>query len=98
MSTATTEAAVFAEALNPGALLDALIGRLGLKSDAALARELEVLPPVISRIRHRRLPVGPSILLSMHEVSGLSTRELRALMGDRRAKYRGAINVAALGA
>jgi hypothetical protein len=61
---------------------------LNLKNDAALSRALEVAPPVISKIRHRRLPVGASMLIRMHEVSTMSVRELRDLMGDRRTKYR----------
>lgn len=73
---------------NPDNLLDALIERLELKNDAALARLLEVAPPLLSKIRHRRLPVGSTLLIRMHEVSGLSIRELRNLMGDRRQKYR----------
>jgi hypothetical protein len=43
---------------------------------------------VISKIRHRRLPVGASLLIRMHEVSNLSIRDLRVLMGDRREKFR----------
>lgn len=73
---------------DPNRLLDALIEKLNLKNDAALSRALEVAPPVISKIRHRRLPVGASLLIRMHEVSNLSIRELRDLMGDRRSKYR----------
>src|SRR6476469_3920855 len=73
---------------NPDNLLDSLIERLNLKNDAALSRALEVAPPVISKIRHRRLPVGASMLIRMHEVSTMSVRELRHLMGDRRNKFR----------
>lgn len=73
---------------NPNNLLDALIERMKLKNDASLSRLLEVAPPVISKIRHRRLPVGASILIRMHEVTGLSVKELRELLGDRRQKYR----------
>jgi hypothetical protein len=73
---------------DPDRLLDALIEKLHLKNDAALSRALEVAPPVISKIRHRRLPVGASLLIRMHEVSELSIRDLRVLMGDRREKYR----------
>ena len=73
---------------NPGRLLDALAERLGAKNDAALSRMLEVAPPVISKIRHHRLPVGASLLIRMHEVSDLSIRDLRYLMGDRRNKFR----------
>ena len=73
---------------NPDNLLDSLIERLNLKNDAALSRALEVAPPVISKIRHRRLPVGASLLIRMHEVSDLSIKDLRVLMGDRRDKFR----------
>jgi hypothetical protein len=65
----------------PGALLDALIDRMSLKNDAALSRSLKVAPPVISKIRHRRLPVGASLLLRMHDVTALPVNELRQLMG-----------------
>ena len=73
---------------NPNKVLDAIIEKLDLKNDAALSRALEVAPPVISKIRHRRLPVGASLLIRMHEVSDLSIQDLRALMGDRRDKFR----------
>ncbi|MDB5839497.1 MAG: hypothetical protein JWQ23_1449 [Herminiimonas sp.] len=76
------------EAFDPNHLLNVLIKKLNLKNDAALSRALEVAPPVISKIRHRRLPVGASMLIRMHEVSQMSVRELRDLMGDRRTKYR----------
>jgi hypothetical protein len=75
-------------AYDPNNLLDTLIDKLHLKNDAALSRALVVAPPVISKIRHRRLPVGASLLIRMHEVSDLSIRELRTLMGDRREKFR----------
>jgi hypothetical protein len=34
------------------------------------------------------LPVTGSLLIRMHEVTDLSIQELRALMGDRRGKFR----------
>lgn len=73
---------------DPNKLLDTLIEKLKLKNDASLSRLLEVAPPVISKIRHGRLPVGASILIRMHEVTGMSVAELRELLGDRRQKYR----------
>lgn len=73
---------------DPNRLLDTLIERLQLKNDAALCRLLEVAPPMISKIRHKRLPVGASMLIRMHEESGMSVRELRDLMGDRRGDFR----------
>jgi len=66
---------------DPNKVLDAIIEKLNLKNDAALSRALEVAPPVISKIRHRTLPIGATILLRMHEVSEFSIRELKGLMG-----------------
>jgi hypothetical protein len=83
--TDTTLAAEFN--YDPNRLLDTVIEKLSLKNDAALSRALEIAPPIISKIRHRRVPVGASMLIRMHEVSELSIRELRELMGDHRAKF-----------
>lgn len=65
---------------DPARLLDALLRQMQLRSDAALARALEIMPPVLSKIRHRKMPVGASILVRMHIVSELSVRELYALL------------------
>ena len=73
---------------SPRRLLDALIERLKLKNDAALCRVLEVDPPVISKIRNGKLRVGASMFIRMHEETGLTIRELRDLLGDRRTKTR----------
>lgn len=73
---------------DPNGLLDSILKTKSLKNDAALARLLEVAPPVISKIRHRKLPVGASLLIRMHEVTDLTIAELRLLMGDRRGKFR----------
>jgi len=73
---------------DPDALLDTLIDRLNLKNDAALARALEVAPPVISKIRHQRQVVGAAMLVRMHDVTQLSIHELRSMMGDRRKSFR----------
>lgn len=72
---------------DPDNLFDTLIKRLRVKNDAALSRILQIAPPVISKIRRGSLPIGPSLLLYMHEVSDLSIKELRALMGDHRRKF-----------
>lgn len=76
------------QAYSPNRLLDALLENMHLKDDAALSRLLEVAPPVISKIRHRRMPVSASVLIRMHDVKGISVGDLRFLMGDRRTKYR----------
>jgi hypothetical protein len=69
---------------NPDRLLDALIEKLQLNNDYALSFALEVWPSVISKIRHRKVPVSASMLLRMNEVTYLSIKDLRYLMGDRR--------------
>ncbi|QRX84769.1 hypothetical protein JQN73_03905 [Glaciimonas sp. PAMC28666] len=73
---------------NPARLLDALINTLRLKNDAALARALEIPSPLVSKIRHRKVPVSSSVLIRMHDATGLTISELRELMGDRRKKFR----------
>lgn len=76
------------DSYNPDRLLDTVINQLRLKNDAALCRALEIAPPVVSKIRHRRLPVGASLLIRLREVTGMNIGELRSLMGDRRQKLR----------
>ncbi|SDF59023.1 MULTISPECIES: hypothetical protein [unclassified Duganella] len=73
---------------NPNQLLDNISNKLNLKNDAALARTLEVTAPMISKVRNLRLPVGASLLIRMHEVTGLPVKELQNMMGDRREKFR----------
>lgn len=73
---------------DPNKLLDALVVWLRVKNDAELCRALQVAPPMLSKIRRKRTPVGAALLIRMHEVTGLTIRHLRELMGDRRQKYR----------
>lgn len=65
-------------------LLDALQQRFNLKNDARLSEYLSLSRPAISKLRHKTIPLSPGILLCMHEATGLSLRDLRALMGDHR--------------
>jgi DNA-binding transcriptional regulator YdaS (Cro superfamily) len=69
------------------AMLDTLIAEMRLKNDAALARRLAVAPPVVSKLRHGKLPVGASILISAHEESGISIADLKALAGISRSNH-----------
>lgn len=80
---------------DPNRLLDALIERMGLKDDGALSRKLRVATSVISNIRNGILPIGGSMLIWMHEATGISIQELRELLGDRRTKCRVAYAIAA---
>ena len=73
---------------DPSNLLDALIVHLGLKNDAALARALEIESSMVSKIRNHALPVSGAMLIRMHEVSELTIRELRTLLGDDNLRFR----------
>lgn len=66
---------------NPENLLDGLIEKMNLKNDAALAKLLEVAPPVISKMRNDKLPIGSTMLLRMHDATGMSIKDLRKLAG-----------------
>lgn len=67
---------------NPNRLLDMVIASLALKNDAALSRALGVTPLLLSKVRHRRLPVGAELMIRIHEATTLSITEIRDLMGD----------------
>ncbi|MYM92768.1 hypothetical protein GTP90_02700 [Rugamonas sp. FT81W] len=73
---------------DPARLVDGLIERMQLKNDAALAKRLDVQPPVISKVRNRRLAIGATLLLRMHDASNLSIAELRDMYGERRTSMR----------
>lgn len=64
-------------------LLDTIITSMRLKNDAALSRLLEVQPPVTSKIRHGRLPIGSALLIRIHEVTDWPIREIKAGIGQR---------------
>lgn len=61
----------------PNKFLNTLIEKLELKNDAALARAVEMAPPVISKLRHGKIPIGSMMILRAHELTGLPTREIR---------------------
>ena len=67
---------------DPNLVLDDLLYRFSLKNDAALSRMLHLRPPIISKLRHHRIRISPFILIRIHEVTQLTIREIRALMGD----------------
>ncbi len=71
----------------PSVLLDHLLGQLQLKNDAALARLLVVNPGVVSRVRHRKMPISANLLLNMHELTAIAIPTLRYLMGDSRRLF-----------
>ncbi len=72
---------------NPNRLLDALLLHQNLRTDADLARALEINPSVISKIRNAKARISASLLLEIHEMTEMSIRDLRKLMGDTKNKY-----------
>jgi plasmid maintenance system antidote protein VapI len=67
------------EIMSGNSLINAALNAGNLKNDAALARLIDVAPPVISKIRSGRLPVGPSMILKLHEHP-----DLKMSLGDIR--------------
>ena len=63
---------------NENALLDLASEMLKAKNDAALCRALEVAPPVISKIRHGRLPVAAGMVLRIHLLTDMPIREIKS--------------------
>jgi plasmid maintenance system antidote protein VapI len=70
-----------------GALIDYLVERLNLKNDAALAKEVGLAPPTISKLRHGVLPVSPFILIQLHDKTGMSIADLRAILTPTPGSY-----------
>jgi plasmid maintenance system antidote protein VapI len=71
---------------DPSNLLDALIAHLRLKNDRALASQLDVTPPQISKFRNKKSPLTPGLLIAIHEVSGLDIKFIRSLAGITASK------------
>ena len=66
-------------------LIDNVIERLGLKNDAALARELGTYATVISKIRNGRLPVSAPVMVRISEATGWPTRQIKAVIAGEGA-------------
>ncbi len=64
-------------------LLDYFKNERLLKNDAAISRALNVQPPTISKLRSGRIPMGPTILLTLMEELGIKAAKLRYLVGDK---------------
>jgi len=54
---------------------------VGAKNDNSLSRMLGVAPPVISKVKHGKLPIGAALIVSLHEETGMSTKEIKARLG-----------------
>ena len=63
---------------NENALLDLAAEMVKAKNDAQLSRALGVAPLVISKVRHGRLPVGATLVIKIHEVTGMAVADIKA--------------------
>ena len=61
-------------------LFDHLLSKHGLKNDAALARAINVNPPLISKIRHGRLELSAVTILAIHETFDEPVADIRAMV------------------
>lgn len=59
-------------------LLNTVRERFNIKSDAALARELDMTPSQICKVRAGGA-IGPTMILSIHEHLGVPVKEIREL-------------------
>ena len=55
--------------------------RLGVRNDAALSRLLGIAPPNISKMRAGIIPIGPAIILRIHDETDLPIAEIKEIMG-----------------
>lgn len=67
-------------------LLDACKYHFKCESDAALARALYMSGPEICRLRRGKVPVGPMLIIGVHEETGFSIAKIKELAGLPPAK------------
>jgi hypothetical protein len=65
----------------PDHMIDQVLDRLDLKNDAPLAQALDVEAPTVSKLRTKALPLGPAMLIYLHELTNLSTGQVREMAG-----------------
>jgi len=83
-----TDSPSIAAPYDPARLFDTLRQRLQLHSDKALAKTLQIAPPLLANLRQRALPLSGSLLLRIQDVSGIAVAELQRVLGDRRRRMR----------
>lgn len=68
-------------AYNPGALLDLVQDSLGVTSDTALCQLLCLAPSTLCRVRQKKVPLTPMVLLAFYDATGMSIEQLREAGG-----------------
>ncbi len=65
---------------DPVRFIDWLRVKLNAKNDAALAAILDIRAPQMSKIRHKINPIGPIVIIAVHELTGMPTLEIKKMM------------------
>lgn len=70
-------------------MIDYLKEVLEITSDAKLCERLHIAKPTISKIRHGKLGVSATLLLAIHDETGIEIKQLKRLLGiDGNFHYR----------
>lgn len=72
--------------LKPYFLFDSLKDEFNIKNDAALARDLSLAPPQISKVRNGLVPVNDSLILRIHEAFGVPVQVIRQALAKSASK------------
>lgn len=72
---------------DPDSLLNSLRIYFGVSTDVALCVLVDVTPSTISKIRHKQLSIGATLIVRIHEETGWKVSEVRRKMGDFRSRY-----------
>lgn len=68
-------------AYSPNVLLNRVMEMIGVEKDAELADRIDIRADEISKVRCKRMSIGDSMLLKLHDLTGLPAKELRRWMG-----------------
>ncbi|HYD58938.1 MAG TPA: hypothetical protein VEC35_01190 [Noviherbaspirillum sp.] len=68
-------------AYTPENLLDVLAARLKVPNDAQLSKALRIDPAMVSKLRSKKAELSAALMVRMHDVSGMTIREIRELAG-----------------
>lgn len=66
--------------MKPHPLLDTIKEMMSIKSDAKIGKLLGIASPVISKIRNRRLEVGATFILVVHDTCGMEIKNIKVLI------------------
>ena len=67
----------------PNALIDHLITRFNIRTDAALAKMMELQPPTISKMRHGKMSLTPNFILKVHDTFDIPIKDIKKIADVR---------------